>query len=111
MGENLTSRAEINRMYQTLKNMVPARGLQPETAEVYRGGGRLWFTKAAAEKAEARKLLKTRCECCDGDWQTPPYTCLMHRDPARFERMIRLTVSMVVRRTASREALSHKEPS
>lgn len=97
------SRAEINRMYQTLKKMVPARGLQPETATIYRGGGRRWFTKAAAEKAEARKLLKTRCECCTGDWQTPAYTCPIHRDPARFDRMVRLTVAMVVRRATGGE--------
>lgn len=98
MTAPVMSRAAINRMYQTLKRAQPARGIQPETATVYRGGGRRWFTLAAAERAEARKLLKSRCECCKGDWQTPAYTCDIHRDPARFERMTRLIVAMVVRR-------------
>jgi hypothetical protein len=38
-----------------------------ETATVYRGGGRRYFTKRAAIAAEARAKLKTRCDCdyCD----------------------------------------------
>lgn len=43
-----------------------------ETAKVYRGGGRRYFTLKAAVKAEARKKINSRkltCECdyCDHD--------------------------------------------
>lgn len=34
-----------------------------ETAQVFRGGGRRWFTRQAAERAEARKAWKRVCEC------------------------------------------------
>ncbi len=104
MSETRMSRADIDRMYQTLKTLEVPRGIQPESATVYRGGGRRWFTKTAAERAEARKLLKTRCECSEGDWQTPAYTCLLHRDPIKLDRMVRLTVAMVVRRRALSKA-------
>lgn len=38
-----------------------------ETATVYRGGGRRWFTKKSACRAEARARLKQDCACdyCD----------------------------------------------
>lgn len=38
-----------------------------ETATVYRGGGRRYFTKRAAISAEARAKLRERCDCdyCD----------------------------------------------
>ncbi len=38
-----------------------------ETAAVFRGGGRRWFTLRAACAAEARALLNKHCDCdyCD----------------------------------------------
>jgi hypothetical protein len=68
-----------------------------ETATVYRGGGRRYFTRHAAERAEAKAAIKSQCECDRGDHVTPPYACGYHRDPVRYQRMIRLYVAMFVK--------------
>jgi hypothetical protein len=74
--------------------------VHPEVATVFRGGGRRWFTRAAAERAEARTILKRRCECESGDGNRyPGFTCDLHRDPVRYQRIVRLMVAMFVRRT------------
>lgn len=41
--------------------------VRAETATVYRGGGRRYFTKRAACRAEARAKLREHCDCdyCD----------------------------------------------
>lgn len=74
-------------------------GVKAETATVWRGGGRRWLTKLAAERAEARSTIKRRCECERGDGNRyPDYICALHEDPARYQRMIRLLVAMFVLR-------------
>ena len=69
-----------------------------ETANVYRGGGRRFFTKSAAVHAEAKMLYqkavksRDRCECDKGDMQTGPgpYTCPYHdHDTGIWARYIR----------------------
>jgi len=70
----------------------------PETATVWRGGKRRYFTKGAAERADARALIKRKCECCNGDEITPPYVCTYHADPRKYARMVRLLVAMFVRK-------------
>lgn len=53
-----------------------------ETATVYRGGRRRWFSLDAAIKAEAQMLhrqrFKPRCECEDGDEHMLGETCQYH---------------------------------
>jgi len=53
-----------------------------ETATVYRGGRRRWFSLKAACNAEAaalhRQHYKNLCECSKGDWETPGETCHYH---------------------------------
>lgn len=56
-----------------------------ETATVYRGGGRRWFSAKAAAKAEAAMHFRKRhpCECDDPDYSSaggyyPDYTCENH---------------------------------
>lgn len=78
------------------------------TATVWHGGGRRWFTRRAAERAEARHLINKRCECEKGDvyFQTPSYTCVLHADPVKMDRRVRLMVAMFVR-PATRAALAN----
>lgn len=75
-------------------------GAHPELAMVWRGGGRRWFTRHAAERAEAKMAIRRRCDCDQrphgsGD---PYYICRLHSDPERYQRMVRLMVVMFVRR-------------
>ena len=63
--------------------------MNKEVAIVYRGGGRRWFTKHAACRADARAKIRTRCECEKGDWFIPPYTCVYHSDMNRFRKIVR----------------------
>lgn len=72
--------------------------ISTEQATVYRGGGRRWFTLQAAQRAEARTIIKRRCECCKGDHITPDYVCDYHDDPVKFDRMTRLLVAMFIRK-------------
>lgn len=71
-----------------------------ETATVYRGGGRRWLTRKAAERAEARAIIKLRCECSRSDPAIGyyGYTCRYHADPDRYARMVRLLVAMFIRK-------------
>ena len=57
-----------------------------ETATVWRGGGRRWFTKKAACRAEANALMRKRCECDPGDEVTPGYACHYH-DEKNYRRI------------------------
>ncbi|WP_421696868.1 hypothetical protein [Ancylobacter sp.] len=77
-------------------------------AVVWHGGGRRWFTRRAAENAEARRLINKRCECDNGDAFTPPYTCGLHKDAVKNARRTRLMVAMFVRPT-TRAALPQEE--
>lgn len=56
-----------------------------ETAVVYRGGGRRYFTKAAAYRAEAKAQLRAEmggCQCEPPDWETGGgWTCDYHSLP------------------------------
>lgn len=80
-----------------------------ETATAYRGGGRRWFTRRAAERAEAKAIIKRRCECDGGNHVTPPYSCMLHRDPVRLQRMIHLLVVMFVRQPPSKAKQVEKD--
>jgi hypothetical protein len=62
-----------------------------ETAVVYRGGGRRWFTRRAAYRAEAKALIREHCWCSPIE----PYTgceeiCRYHDDPYHFEELVDL---------------------
>ena len=61
-----------------------------ETATVYRGGGRRWFTKLAACRAEARARIRERCECEAGCPVTgyPDYVCDYHYDMDRYSVLV-----------------------
>lgn len=52
--------------------------ISQESAIVYRGGKRRWFTLQAAANAEARQRVKERCECERGTFETPAYVCEYH---------------------------------
>ena len=64
-------------------------------AVVYKGGGRRYLTLRSACAAEARALLKTRCDCeymdyggsIGGEW----LTCWYHEDERNAVLMRRLT--------------------
>lgn len=79
--------------------IAPLARIAAEQATVYRGGGRRWFTRKAAERAEARKAWKTRCECEEGNpaERYPGYVCDIHSDPVKYARRISLYVAMFVR--------------
>jgi hypothetical protein len=84
-----------------------------ETATVFRGGGRRWFTKASAINAEAKTYWrvvskqKARCDC---DTRSPSmdelegygeYTCDLHQydNPVR-KRYMRFAKHCIARATA-----------
>jgi hypothetical protein len=77
--------------------------IQIEQATVYRGGGRRWFTKAAAIKAEAKAYLfkKHGCTCekhSDPDNGYYPETCYLHAmDTDRFKKYVRRVARMLVK--------------
>jgi hypothetical protein len=68
--------------------------IQTEQTTVYRGGGRRWFSKRAAAKAEARAMLYRRypCECDDDDPAIgyPGVCCYVHAmDCFHYAKIIR----------------------
>lgn len=76
--------------------------VQTETAQVYRGGGRRFFTRKAAERSEAKSIIRTRCECEHGDgspYGYPGQTCTYHAmAPQQFERLVHLLIIMFIRK-------------
>lgn len=63
-----------------------------ETATVYRGGGRRYFTKRAAYVAEARAKINSRCDCEPQEWndyQTGymAVPCKYHEDTDKYEKL------------------------
>lgn len=54
--------------------------IKTESATVYCGGGRRWFTLNAAARAEAKRKIKERCDCDSGDRDTPPVVCYYHAE-------------------------------
>lgn len=73
-----------------------------ESAIVYRGGGRRWFTKKAAINAEAKamwrsvSILKNRCDCdshgtpIDYGFDFGEYVCEYHEQDSKvFKRYVR----------------------
>jgi len=62
-----------------------------ETATVYRGGGRRWFSLKAACRAEAKEKLRKNCDCdtfdagCYGEGHI---TCALHK-PERYPKIVR----------------------
>ncbi|WP_019573308.1 hypothetical protein [Curvibacter lanceolatus] len=78
-----------------------------ETATVYRGGGRRWFTKKAAIWAEAKKSYqacvhnKGRCECgsqfIDGFGQMDDYCHYHDRSQPVFSRYTRFVSYLIAK--------------
>jgi hypothetical protein len=72
--------------------------VQTEQATVYRGGGRRWFTKRAAARAEAAKLYRKKypctCEKADYSGHYPGYACDNHTD--HRERFVRRVMKWVL---------------
>lgn len=90
--------------YELASASVPksAGGVRQEVATVYRGGGRRFFTRRAAERAEAKAIIRKRCECERGDILNGDYgyTCRYHSDRDRYERAVRLLLAMFIRKEA-----------
>ena len=69
--------------------------ISKETATVYRGGGRRWFTMRAACRAEAKAKLKSKCDCdyCEHDEMpgcpTEYFPCQYHDDSERAAKILR----------------------
>ncbi|WP_457967681.1 hypothetical protein M1D68_16080 [Pseudomonas sp. R4-84] len=71
-----------------------------EQAEVFRGGGRRWFSLRAACRAEAAALLRKHCDCdyCDHEgWGREHLPCRLHH-PDRYPRIIKRLTDGYVRR-------------
>jgi len=78
--------------------------LATENAIVYRGGGRRWFSVQAAANAEARKKLKSRCECSGGyDGET----CSFHQD-GRYQTLVRRLARIYLKASGLRTTQSLK---
>lgn len=56
--------------------------LKQETATVYRGGGRRWFSPMSAARAEAKKAIKSRCYCVNEDGASE---CCHYHEPGHYE--------------------------
>ncbi len=81
-----------------------------ETAQVFRGGGRRWFSKGAAIHGEARAMYqaaskaKGRCDCDSGrgygPGEEPGYMCKYHdhSDPV-YGRYIRYAQHLIKKAT------------
>ncbi len=70
-----------------------------ETAAVFRGGGRRWFTLRAACAAEARAMLKKHCDCdyCEDDIGRYELPCRIHH-PDRYPRIMKRLTDGFMRR-------------
>lgn len=63
--------------------------VQAQSATVYFGGRRRWFTLTAACKAEAAAILGLHCDCRPGNGHdVAPETCAVHRDEARYQGVL-----------------------
>ena len=76
--------------------------ISSEQATVYRGGGRRWFTKRAAAKAEARALIFRRYPCdCDKHNYDNDYSsevCHLHAmESSRYGKLIRRVARFYLR--------------
>jgi hypothetical protein len=63
-----------------------------EQATVYRGGGRRWFSKKSACRAEAKAKIKSRCDCEQidhGSMGVESVACSYHADMDRFQKIVR----------------------
>jgi len=75
--------------------------MKAETATVYRAGGRRWFTKKGAARAEARALYRNRhpCECelpsGFGAGSYPGYVCEYHGE--RQEKFVSRVARLILR--------------
>jgi hypothetical protein len=75
-----------------------------ETATVYRGGGRRWFTKKAACTAEARARLKADCGCdyCDHEgYGRENLPCQYHDGSERADKILRRLAAIYYRAALS----------
>lgn len=68
-----------------------------QTATVFHGGRRRWFSLAAACRAEASSIANRFCNCERGDAVTPPMDCRLHGNPARRERLVNWLAARVRR--------------
>ena len=73
--------------------------IEKETATVYRGATRRYFSKTSAERSFAVEAVKKRCYC-RASTTNPDQTeiCKYHdMDPIAYQRLIHLCVVMFVR--------------
>lgn len=73
--------------------------IEVQQATVYRGGGRRWFTRNAAIRAEARRLFGKRfrgmCECdTEPDIRYWAYVCRIHGATFR-DRFVRRVARLI----------------
>jgi hypothetical protein len=74
-----------------------------ETATVYRGGGRRWFTKKSACRAAARAKIKEKCYCdyCDHPEMpgcpTEDLPCQYHDGSDRAAKILRRLTNIYMR--------------
>lgn len=64
--------------------------IKSETAKVYKGATRRWFTLQAAVNDIVRHEIRTQhCECdrLKVSYDEPRYICDLHRDPAAYEAL------------------------
>lgn len=84
--------------------------MQVETATVYRGGGRRWFTKKAACRADARARLKEGCECDYCDHPEMPgagrehLPCHYHDGSERATKILRRLTRIYIAASSAKKA-------
>ena len=64
--------------------------VEQQTATVFRGGGRRFFTKRAAYRAAAKAKINEYCDCDPGDPATGEAAdiCEYHEDMDKWERLV-----------------------
>lgn len=75
-----------------------------EQATVYRGGGRRWFSLESACRAEARAIIRKKCDCDTADddiYGTIHLTCNLHK-PERYPKIVRRLARLVKHATQTK---------
>ncbi|MES2262139.1 MAG: hypothetical protein V4724_26765 [Pseudomonadota bacterium] len=84
--------------------------MKTQTATVYLGGRRRWFSLDAACNAEATTILSRFCDCSPGNGRdVAPETCAMHRDDERYNR-VRAKLAARARRQRQVEPVAMAAP-
>lgn len=74
--------------------------ISTEAAQVYRGGGRRFFTLKAAARAEAKALIKRNCyceQCYHEEWGLTEFLPCRRHTAEAFEPLVERLAARIIR--------------